>query len=299
MKDKICLTTILVLAGIQYCNCGNSSSISNEEYRISDPAGDSPEMRFREHPASCFQIQTDGILASRMAFNLDKLINLRQIHSVYTGWGADQIGRWIGTAILEATLLDREPSLAIIREKVDELIRAQDQEGFYYGDELKRQPDRYRQCWFGQGRGIWNMLEYYNITNDMNTFHSMVRAAGHTVDKRSEWEIGRPLSGGIESAVGPMARLGELTKNQDFIDWSKDIADNIQHEVAVPSAIPTAHVESTNLYTHEMKPLFHHTHSYLSTTHGIVDLAVITGERKYFDQLASCHGHAGTAKDND
>ncbi|HLK59807.1 MAG TPA: beta-L-arabinofuranosidase domain-containing protein [Chthonomonadaceae bacterium] len=47
-----------------------------------------------------------------------------------------------------------------------------------------------------------------------------------------------------------------------------------------------SHVEPTSLHTHEEKPFFHHTHSYLNTTHGVVDLAVITGERKYVEQAA-------------
>jgi len=287
MKKKMIHVCFLFLAVIICSNCGNNSTIRDDSKNRNTAKVSvemQVEMQFREHPASFDQIKTDGMLAERMSLNLDKLINLRHIHTRYTGWGADQIGRWIGTTILEASLLDSKPSMEIIGEKVNELISEQGQDGFYYGDELRSQPDRYRQCWFGQGRGIWNMLEYYNITGDKKTLESLVRAAEHIVDKRSEWKISKPLSGGIESAVGPMARLGVLTGNQDFIEWSKDIADNIQHEVAPPSSVPTAHVESTNLFTHEMKPLFHHTHSYLSTTHGVVDLAVITGERKYFDQ---------------
>ena len=281
MKKVIISFIILVCMGLGF-SCSDKKGTSFQ-HAISDITT-SQDIRYKEQPASYFQIKPMGILASRMSFNLDKLINSRQLHTKYAGWGADQIGRWIGAAILEATLTKNEESLPIIKGKVNELIEAQDREGFYYGKELLREPDRFRQAWSGQGRGLWNMLDYYNITKDEDVLNSLLSAAKNTVDSRSEWEISKPLSAGIESAVGPMARLGLLSKNQKFIDWSKDIADNIQHEVAKPSSTPTAHVASTNLYTHEMKPLYHHTHTYLSTTHGVADLAVITNDKKYFDQ---------------
>ena len=281
MKKIIISLIILVeMAASFSCSDSNRSSLQ----KVISDTKTLQDMRFKEQPAPYFQIQPSGILASRMSFNLNKLINSRELHTKYAGWGADQIGRWIGAAILEATLLKSERSLPIIKGKVYELIEAQDKEGFYYGKELRMQPDRFRQAWSGQGRGLWNMLDYYNITKDENTLNSLLSAAKYTAESRSEWEISKPLSAGIESAVGPMARLGLLSQNQNFVDWGKDIADNIQHEVAMPSSVPTAHVASTNLYTHEMKPLYHHTHTYLSTSHGVADLAVITNEKKYFDQ---------------
>jgi DUF1680 family protein len=206
------------------------------------------------------------------------------MHTVYAGWGADQIGRWIGATVLEASLLADPSAPPLIREKVDELIAAQDEKGFYYGAELCQTPERVRECWFGQGRGIWNLLEYYEVTGDEAALASLLAAADHAVATRDGWEISKPLCGGIESAVGPMARLGRMTRRREYIEYARYMADNIQHHVAKPSPTPTAHVEPTSLHTHEEKPFFHHTHSYLNTTHGVVDLAVVTGEQKYVDQ---------------
>ncbi|HLK59805.1 MAG TPA: beta-L-arabinofuranosidase domain-containing protein, partial [Chthonomonadaceae bacterium] len=155
---------------------------------------------------------------------------------------ADQIGRWIGATILEAKLLADSSALLIIREKVDELRVAQDENGFYYGAQLQNTPERLRECWFGQGRGIWNLLEYYEATGDEAALASALAAADHAVARRNAWEIAKPLCGGIESAVGPMARLGRMTRRHEYIAYARYMADNIQHKVARPSPIPTAHV---------------------------------------------------------
>lgn len=243
-------------------------------------------VRWLEQPLSPRQVQPRGLLAARMEFNLTKLIRDRQDHTRYIGWGADQIGRWIGATIMEATMLGADADLPIIREKVDELIANQDKEGFYYGKELAATPDRLRECWFGQGRGIWNLVEYYQVTGDAAALASAVKAADLAVAKRAEWKISQPLCGGIESSVSPMARLGGLTRQSSFLDYARYMADGIQHRVAKPSDEPTAHVESSNLHTHEERPFRHHTHSYLNTIHGVLDLAVITGEKKYLDQAS-------------
>ncbi len=241
-------------------------------------------MDYRERPLSPTQVTPRGFLAARLRLSLDRLIRKRAMHTAYAGWGADQIGRWIGAAILEAQLLADQSALPLIREKVEELRAAQDAHGFYYGAELRNTPERLRECWFGQGRGIWNLLEYYAATGDEAALASVLAAADHAVAERPAWEISKPLCGGIESAVGPMARLGRMTRRPEYLAYARYMADNIQHQVARPSPIPTAHVEPTSLHTHEEKPFFHHTHSYLNTTHGVVDLAVITGEHQYAEQ---------------
>ena len=110
MKYLITVASILLLIGGS-TQCSNNHKTDHEEI---NRAVDSGAIQFREHPASCAHVQTDGILASRMAFNLGKLISSRQLHTKYAGWGADQIGRWIGAAILEATLLRNKASLPIL-----------------------------------------------------------------------------------------------------------------------------------------------------------------------------------------
>lgn len=241
-------------------------------------------MNYQEYPLSPLQVSPRGLLAGRLRLSLERLIREKAMHTVYAGWGADQIGRWIGTTILEAILLQDSSTLPIVRDKVDELRASQDANGFYYGAELSATPERLRECWFGHGRSIWNLLEYYEVTKDEAALASLLQAADQAVATRDTWEIAKPLCGGIESTVGPMARLGKLTRCPEYIEYARYMADNIQHHVAQPSPVPTAHVESTNLHTHEEKPFFHHTHSYLNTTHGVVDLAVITGEQRYVDQ---------------
>src|SRR5262245_27369711 len=111
-------------------------------------------MNYMERPLAPNQVRPRGLLAARLQLSLERLIRERSMHTKYAGWGADQIGRWIGATTLEASLLADTSALPIIQEKVEELRAAQDENGFYYGAQLRTTPDRLRECWFGQGRGI-------------------------------------------------------------------------------------------------------------------------------------------------
>lgn len=241
-------------------------------------------MQYHEKPLSPREITPRGLLAARLRLSLERLLRERQMHTKYAGWGADQIGRWIGATILEALLLKEDSALPLIHEKVEELCSAQDAQGFYYGVELQETPERWRECWFGQGRGIWNLLEYFDATGETEALLSVQKAADLAVTTQGTWEISKPLCGGIESVVGPMARLGRQTERPEYVAYARWLADSIQHQVAKPAPVPTAHVEPTSLHTHEEKPFYHHTHSYLNTTHGVLDLAVVTGEQRYLEQ---------------
>src|SRR5690242_3945443 len=106
-------------------------------------------MNYVERPLAPTQVAPSGLLAGRLRLSLDRLIRERVMHTSYAGWGADQIGRWIGATILEAKLLTELSALPFIREKVDELLAAQDENGFYYGAQLRDTPERFRECWFG------------------------------------------------------------------------------------------------------------------------------------------------------
>jgi len=244
-----------------------------------------PGVVLLETAPSPAQVHAGGIVAARLRFSLDKLVRDRKVaHALYSGWGADQIGRWIAATVLEATLLRDTSSTTAIAEKVAELIAAQDAEGFYYGKQFRATPERKRECWFGQGRGIWSLLQYYEVMDDQAALESAKKAADLVVAKHGEWTISKPLCGGIESALSPMARLGAMQNRPQYILWARDIAHNIQHDVARPQDEPTAHRESTALHTHEERPFFHHAYSYLNTTCGMVDLALATDDPQYIQQ---------------
>lgn len=237
-----------------------------------------------ERPIAAQHVRPGGILGDRIKFNLDMLIRERNIrHALYSGWGADQIGRWLGATTIAQELFPAKVRSSAIQEKVSELISVQATNGFYYAKELEKTPERLYECWFGQGRGIWSLYEYYKFTGNEKARASATKAADFVMNNRKSWKISKPLCGGIESALDPIAAMGFAWDRPDYIDWSKYIADNIQHQVGHPSDEPTAHVESNKLHTHEEKPFYHHTYSYLNTMHGVLDLAVLTGEKKYLE----------------
>ncbi|MCL5096064.1 MAG: hypothetical protein M1608_00720 [Candidatus Omnitrophica bacterium] len=110
---------------------------------------------YQQQPLAYNEVHPAGFLADRINLSLDKLILDQAGHTGYLGWGADQIGRWIGAVSAQAAVIGRNVE-AEVGPKAQELIRAQDAHGIFYGDKIR--PDTSvgdkLQVWFGQGRAL-------------------------------------------------------------------------------------------------------------------------------------------------
>lgn len=251
------------------------------------------ELTLKQRATPYDKVQVEGLFAARMRLSLDKLMRMRQMHTRYADWGADQIGRWISSTTVQSQLLaptydasTRGQYAEAIRSKVDELIAAQDEDGLFYGERLRPAPDRWRHVWFGHGRGIWALLESWHTRRDPAVLAALVRAADCAVAQRERWVISNPLCGGIESVTGAMAILGRELGRDDYVAYARSMADGIEKRIGPPVAVPRAHVDPTSLPPYIARDYGHHTHSYLSTAHGIVELALATGEEQYLLQAA-------------
>ena len=135
------------------------------------------------------------------------------------------------------------------------------------------------------------LLEYYNISGDQRSLESLTQAADATVADQSTIKKIRPFWGdrntpagiscGIESGLGAMVVLGQITKNNAYFDYARYLADNMPIHVGKPSNNVRGGLAPTELVKFEGISNEHHTHSYLSMAHGLVDLAVATGDSKY------------------
>lgn len=250
---------------------------------------------YSNRPLAYDEVRPRGILADRVKLSLDKLIREQQMHTGYATWGADQIGRWIG-AVAVLSAVSGQDGDQELRPKVVELIASQAPSGVYYGDKLAEDSsgDNYLRVWFGQGRALWNLLEYYRIAGDRRCLESLVRAADGTVADqasikkvRTFWgdrESPSGISCGIESGMGAMVVLGQISGNKAYLDYARYIADNMPIHVGTPSSNVRGGLAPTELVKFDGTRNEHHTHSYLSIAHGLVDLFVATGEQKYLDQ---------------
>jgi DUF1680 family protein len=230
---------------------------------------------FQEQNLRYEEVRPRELWASRVQLALTKLWRDKDSCCHYIGWGADQLGRWIGaTSVLHSILgipIDSE-----IQAKVQELLANQDHEGLFFGDQLRAEPSSPHRVWFGQGRAIWNLLDYYRITGDARVLSALFLAADCAVADQAKLVVRKPLGCGIESVLGAMAVLGWQTGKQKYIDYAKYLAEHVDSEVALPSeSVPS----DTAVIEHS-----HHSHSYLNIMQGLVDLFVVTGEERYLAQ---------------
>ena len=240
-----------------------------------------------ETPCAYGQVSPRGFLSDRIELSLEKLLRDRDSICEYSGWGADQVGRWIGATAVLGAVTGRNLSDAI-QPKVEELLRCQDETGLFYGDKLvasydPRQASSIRKVWFGQGRAIINLLEYHESSRDPVALNAVIRAADCCLAGQGEWVVSNPICGGIESVIRGMVSLAGVTGQEKYIGYGKWLTDHIDGRPAPPSERVWAHVPLEELQ-HTDIPHGHHTHSYLCITHGTLDLAVATGEYRYLER---------------
>ncbi|MCL5096063.1 MAG: glycoside hydrolase family 127 protein [Candidatus Omnitrophica bacterium] len=132
------------------------------------------------------------------------------------------------------------------------------------------------------------MQEYYRTTGDPAALKALERAADAATADQVETQKLRPhwgdpntpwsVSCGIESALGALVVLGQQLGKPEYIAYAENIATNIPQHISPPSETVLAGLAPMNY--HEI-PYGHHTHSYLSIAHGIVDLAMATGNPRF------------------
>jgi DUF1680 family protein len=233
-------------------------------------------------PLAYNEVRPGGLLAERMQGSLTRLLRDRESLCIDLGWGADQVSRWIG-AMSTLAVVCGAPIEPVVNEQWRMLRGTQSDKGLFFGNDPMGQ--RYRQVWFGQARAIWCLLEYQHLFGDDDSLKTLIKAADDTAAEQSQMPIPQNLFGGIESAMGPMAILSQMTGRKDYLAYAKYVADNLNPEIGRPVEWYDAPAGGDSAATGPKYPrIIHHTHSYLCVTHGLIDLALISGEEKYLKQ---------------
>ena len=141
---------------------------------------------------------------------------------------------------------------------------------------------------------MWALVALYTLNRDDALLSAAVRAADAAVADQSRLleldENGatgqapaRSVCCDVESALGAMAILAQITGQDDYLDYCRRIVASLPKAMATPSDIVLHEIPPLELVSFAGIRYGHHTHSFLSIAHGIVDLAVATGEQAYLD----------------
>lgn len=190
-------------------------------------------------------------------------------------WGADYLGRWLGSMALLGAHTHEEYSTAAVSA---ELMSFQKPDGSFgdYGDGHDYQE------WFGMGRGLVGLLDYHTATGDAQALAAAARlgdfyAAQYPVAAEFMREC---YASGLEGLV----RLAEVTQEDRFLQTARRMA----------AAAPVFRREwySTTLGARGRRaPCGGHVHCQLSTARGLLDLHHLTGERPYLDAVLALHDY--------
>ena len=188
-------------------------------------------------------------------------------------WGADYMGRWLATmALLSQHTRQDYGSAAVARE----LVGFQRPDGSFgtYGAAHDYQE------WFGMGRDLVGLLEYFAASGDTEALNAARRLgdfyAGHYP------EAAPFMRECYASALEGLVRLAELTGDEQHWQAARGMAE------ASP-VFQRVWYSTTVGARGRRAPCGGHVHCQLSTARGLLELYRHTGERPYLDAVLALH----------
>ena len=190
-------------------------------------------------------------------------------------WGADYMGRWIGTmAVLGALNGD----LAQVRAAAHELIGHQREDGSFgsFGE------DHDFQEWFGMGRGLVGLLDYHWVTADPDALAAARRLGDFYVEHY-------PEAAGVQiecyaTALDGLVRLAVLTGEDRYLEAARRAAD---------TSTPVQRLWASNHFGYRglRVPVAGAVHCHLLAGRGLLDLFEVTRDGRYRDAVDALYDH--------
>ncbi len=188
-------------------------------------------------------------------------------------WGADYMGRWLGSMALLSAHTHQDYGTAAMAA---ELLSFQQPDGSF-GDYAGGHD---YQEWFGMGRGLVGLLDYYTASGDDRALEAARRLGGY-------YGAQYPLAAAFmrecyASGLEGLVRLAEVTGDARHLETARRMAE----------ASPVFGREwfSTTLGERGRRaPCGGHVHCQLSTARGLLDLHRLTGEQPYLDAVLTLH----------
>jgi hypothetical protein len=214
-------------------------------------AGDSePIIRLRRAYDHLLKIPRERILRE-----------LRQ-HDPNWNWGADYAGRWIGAVSQSAARLGADDGPA--REVARELVALQHPDGSFGFNADDR-------SWFGMGRALAGLLDYFEATEDERGFDAARKLADFIAAQA------RPAPNGWQASC-----LQGLVM---LMAHGPDISDRY-----LPAAERLAQASAAHAHPEEPFP---HAHSFLLAARGLLSLHRLTGDEGYLERVQRLHDIVG------
>lgn len=190
-------------------------------------------------------------------------------------WGADYMGRWIGTmAVLGAQTGD----LAHVSAMAHELIGHQRADGSFgsFGE------DHDFQEWFGMGRGLVGLLDYHRVTADPDALTAARRLGDFYVEHY-------PEAAGVQvecyaTALDGLVRLAAVTGDDRYLTVARRAAD---------SSTPVQRLWASNEFGYRglRVPVAGAVHCHLLAGRGLLDLFERTHDGRYQDAVDALYDH--------
>jgi DUF1680 family protein len=190
-------------------------------------------------------------------------------------WGADYMGRWIAVMALlgEYTGQDYE-----VDKVVDELIQFQQPDGSFgaYGESHDFQE------WFGMGRGLIGLLEYYRLHPDDQVIESAVRLGDYYAAHYPE--VTDCMHECYSNALEGLVALARLTGEPRHMETARRVAEtsNVYRRVWFSKRLAANGRRS---------PYSGQVHCTLLTTRGLAELYRLTGEARYLEPVQALHAY--------
>jgi DUF1680 family protein len=190
-------------------------------------------------------------------------------------WGADYPGRWIAIMALLGLHTDEDYGARLAAKR---LIGYQQPDG-KFGHFTS--PTGYKE-WFGMGRGLIGLLEYYVASGDGDALAAARRIGDYYIEHYPTFEpyMYECYSNALEGLV----LLHHLTEDTDFLTIARNMAD---------SSMVFQHIwQSSSVNSQGRRsPCGGQVHCQLTAARGLLDLHELTGELRYFTPVIALHDH--------
>ena len=190
-------------------------------------------------------------------------------------WGSDYMGRWVGAMIYLSQYTGEDYG---VDKVLEELLGFQEADGSF--GPFTNPHDE--QEWFGMGRGLIGLLEYYMVTGNQAVLESAKRLGDYYVSHYPEDKDMPELCECYPSGLDGIVYLAHLTGEQKYLDLARNVAER--------SSVNQRCYYSTDVNEKGYrKPMVGHTHCQLLTAKGMIDLNDLFGDSQYMQAVFDLH----------
>jgi DUF1680 family protein len=190
-------------------------------------------------------------------------------------WGADYMSRWVGAMALLSQYTGEDYNVHAVAQ---ELLDFQEADGSF--GPFTNPHDE--QEWFGMGRALPGILEFYSIDPQPAVLDSVKRLADYYLEHYPKPDEITELCECYPSGLEGMVLLAKVTGEEKYLHLSRRVAEESSVNQRCYYSLET----NEKGYR---KPLVGHTHCQLLTARGMVDLKDLFGDDTYMQAVFDLH----------